>query len=272
MPTFEQTENLVKERITWFRKWTDDIPNYTHSLNVRDLLRSYWFDETVQMAWLLHDIIEDWDTTIQELAEMGYPQDVLTLVDLATHNKETEDKFQRRKDMMKRLEEANNKSARAVKLADICDNVKQCHLMPNLEKKKRFLYEKCPYFVKQGNKRFWGTEFYQEFLYRYLKQMFRLLEWEDDNKFLPNSDDNEMIYWVDDWIYYKFPNKITEKNKHEAESFDIKYAKFSDFSGKTADEIAEYCFNTNYNFWHDISESEYNSRREDLIERLKKNS
>ena len=183
MPTFERTENLVKERITWFRKWTDDIPNYTHSLNVRDLLRSHWFDETVQMAWLLHDIIEDWNTTLQELTEMWYSQEVLTLVDLATHdvtleNPTDEDKFQRRKNMMKRLEEANNKSAWAVKLADICDNVNQCHLMPNLEKKKRFLYEKCPYFVKQGNKRFWGSAFYQEFLDRYLKQMFRLLEWE----------------------------------------------------------------------------------------------
>ena len=114
---------------------------------------------------------------------MGYPQDVLTLVDLATHdvtleNPTDEDKFQRWKNMMKRLEEANNKSAWAVKLADITDNVNQCHLMPNLEKKKRFLYEKCPYFVKQGNKRFWGSAFYQEFLDRYLKQMFRLLEWE----------------------------------------------------------------------------------------------
>lgn len=50
------------------------------------MLRSYGFDETVQMAWLLHDIIEDWDTTLQELQEMWYPQDVLTLVDLATHD------------------------------------------------------------------------------------------------------------------------------------------------------------------------------------------
>ncbi len=179
MPTFERTENLVKERITWFRKWTDNIPNYTHSLNVMDLLRSHWFNETVQMAWLLHDIIEDWDTTLQELQEMWYSQEVLILVDLATHNKETEDKFQRRKDMMKRLEVANNKDARAVKLADICDNVTQCHLIPNPEKRKRFLYEKCPYFVKQWNKQFWWTDFYQEFLNRYLKQMFRLLERED---------------------------------------------------------------------------------------------
>ena len=261
MPTFERTENLVKERITWFRKWTDDIPNYTHSLNVRDLLRSYWFDETVQMAWLLHDIIEDWDTTLQELAEMGYPQEVLTLVDLATHNKETEDKFQRRKDMMKRLEEANNKNARAVKLADITDNVNQCHLMPNFEKKKRFLYEKCPYFVKQGNKRFGGSAFYQEFLDRYLKQMFGLLEWNRDDIFFDNRDDNEMIYWEDDWIYYKFPNKITEWNKHEAECFDLYNNKFLDFSRETC-----------RSFWHDISEESYNSARNKLLEKLNKNS
>ena len=184
MPTFEQAEKLVMERIKWFRKWTIDIPNYTHSFNVRDLLRSHWFDETVQMAWLLHDIIEDWDTTMKELEEMWYPQEVLTLVDLATHdvtlvNPTDEEKFQRWKNMMKRLENANNKSARAVKLADISDNVTQCHFMPNPTKRKRFLYEKCTYFVKQWNKWFGWTDFYQEFLDRYLKQMFKLLEWEE---------------------------------------------------------------------------------------------
>jgi len=31
------------------------------------------------------------------------------------------------KNMMRRLEEANNKSARAVNLADICDNINFCH-------------------------------------------------------------------------------------------------------------------------------------------------
>jgi hypothetical protein len=71
------------------------------------------------------------------------------LVDLATHNLKTKDKFQRWKDMMKKLEEACDRNARAIKLADICDNVSGCHTMPNLKKRKRFLYEKCPYFVEQ---------------------------------------------------------------------------------------------------------------------------
>ena len=184
MPTFEDAENLVKERITWFRKGTDNVPNYTHSLQVRDLLRWYWFDEIVQMAWLLHDIVEDWDTTFDELRELWYSDEVIRLVDLATHdvslkNLTDEGKFERWEAMMKRLEEANDKSAWAIKLADICDNVNSCHTMPNLEKKKRFLYKKCPYFVKQWNKRFWWTEFFQEFMNRYLKQLFRLLDWEE---------------------------------------------------------------------------------------------
>ena len=42
----------------------------------------------------------------------------------------------------------------------------------------------------------------------------------EQDKFLPNYDDNEIIYWEDDWIFYKFPNKRTEENKHEAECFD----------------------------------------------------
>ena len=91
-----------------------------------------------------------------------------------------------------------------------------------------------------------------------------------ENKFLPNLDDNEIIYWVDEGIYYKFPNKITEANKHEVESFDIHYNKFIDFSSDSVDEIVKFCFESNYNFWHEVSESEYNSRREDLVERLNK--
>ncbi len=72
-------------------------------------------------------------------------------------------------------------------------------------------------------------------------------------------------------MYYKFPNKITEKNKYEAECFDLSYNQFVDFSEKTADEIAERCFTDNRNFGHSISEENYNSAKATLLERLKKN-
>ena len=91
-------------------------------------------------------------------------------------------------------------------------------------------------------------------------------------KFLPSYDDNEIIYWEDDWICYKFPNKITENNKHEAECFDAYNNTFVDFSWKTADEIADYCFNDNYSFWREISWDTYYNARNGVLERQKQNS
>lgn len=175
-PTFEETEKLVKERILWFRKWTKDIPNYLHSFHVRDILKKNRFNETVQMAGLLHDIVEDWNTTFDELFSLWYSEEVVRLVDLATHDMEINDSFERWEWMMKRLEDACDRDAWAIKLADICDNVYLCHLMPILKKRKRFLLEKCPYFVEQGNKWFWWSEFYLEFLKRYHTQLNRLTE------------------------------------------------------------------------------------------------
>jgi hypothetical protein len=82
-----------------------------------------------------------------------------------------EEKFTRWQKMLARLMQEDNKQAWAVKLADISDNLTECHLMPKPEKKEKFLNKKCPVFVYYGNKYFWGTEFYNEFLERYYEQM-----------------------------------------------------------------------------------------------------
>ena len=83
----------------------------------------------------------------------------------------------------------------------------------------------------------------------------------DKNVFLSNRDD-EIIYWEDEWVYYKYPNKITEENKWEVECFDIKNNKFIDFSGKSANEIADYCFSNNMSFWNEIWKYVYEIARE----------
>lgn len=67
--------------------------------------------------------------------------------------------------------EENNTNAWAIKLADISDNLLECHLMPNKEKLERFLNKKYPVFIYYGNKYFGGTEFYNELLERYFKQV-----------------------------------------------------------------------------------------------------
>ena len=171
MPTIQETINLVKSNIKWFRKWTDDMPTYTHSIRVYEMLKKYWFSEVVQRAGLLHDIIEDGGFTFDDLRNFWESEEVINLVDLSSHDLAIEDSFDRWKNMLERLMKEENKDARAIKLADISDNLSECHLMPNKRKLERFLMKKCPVFVYYGNKYFAWTEFYNEFLERYYKQI-----------------------------------------------------------------------------------------------------
>jgi hypothetical protein len=108
---------------------------------------------------------------LKELRELGYSDKILYLVDLSTHNDSIDDGFERRQRMLERLIAEDNKSVWAIKLADISDNLLECHLMPNKEKLDKFLNKKCPVFIYYGNKYFGGTGFYSEFLDRYFKQM-----------------------------------------------------------------------------------------------------
>jgi len=170
MPTFTESENLVKERILWMRKWSESIPNYVHSIRVCEALKKHGFNEVIQMGWLLHDIVEDGDTSFEELKGLWYSEEVVHLVDLSSHDISCEEGLQRRKDMVRRLVSEENIDARAIKLADISDNLQECHMMQR-KSIACFLNLKCPVFVYYGNKYFWGTEFYNEFLERYFKQV-----------------------------------------------------------------------------------------------------
>lgn len=135
----ESAERLVKERIAGFRKGTTDVPNWMHSLRVRDALQKHGFSEDVIMAGLLHDIIEDGNTSLEELKEIGFSEDVIHLVDLCSHDQSIAGSEARWMTMMARLITANNPSAWAIKLADIIDNLHSCHTMP--QEKQRFMRE-----------------------------------------------------------------------------------------------------------------------------------
>ena len=171
MPTIDQSIYLVKSKILWMRKWTDDVPAYLHSLRVYDSLKKYSFDEDTYIAGLLHDIIEDGWMTLWELKQLGYSETVLHLVDLSTHDMTVEWGFEKWQKMLKRLIQEDNKNAWAIKLADISDNLLECHLMPNKDNLERFLNKKCPVFIYYGNIYFGWTEFYNEFLERYFHQI-----------------------------------------------------------------------------------------------------
>jgi len=72
-------------------------------------------DEYTTVTALLHDVVEDTDYTLNDLKEMGYPDEIIQALALLTHDDGSE-----YMDYVKRLK--NNPIARAVKLADLKHN------------------------------------------------------------------------------------------------------------------------------------------------------
>lgn len=73
--------------------------------------------EKAQLVALLHDVLEDTPTTLNDLRQLGLPEDVLTAIQLLTHDKANEpyEVYVRRLKV--------NPLARQVKLADLQDNM-----------------------------------------------------------------------------------------------------------------------------------------------------
>lgn len=173
---FEQWLHLVKENIKWKRKWSE-APLYLHSIRVCDKLFIYWYSKDVWLAWLLHDMIEDWEYTLEQLKDLWYSDRTVELVDLCSHDKTIEDSFERWEWMVKRLIEAKDKEAWAIKICDMMDNLTEVDLMSR-DKLERFLFKKAPVYVYYGNEYFWGSGMYSHFLARYHNQVCRFYWYE----------------------------------------------------------------------------------------------
>lgn len=85
-------------------------------------------------AALLHDVVEDSDYTIQDLADEGFSTSVLEALELLTH-KDGEDYF----DYVRRIK--NNEIARMVKRCDLMDN-SNLDRLKTVTDKDRKRYEK----------------------------------------------------------------------------------------------------------------------------------
>jgi|GEM_PF-921126 (p)ppGpp synthase/HD superfamily hydrolase len=126
----ELAKKLVKERIKGFRKGTTDILSSTHSIKVAKILEGDECSWDVYIAGLLHDIVEDGDTSLKELEDFGFSKRTIELVDLCSHDKTIENNDARWVKMMARLSEVNDRDAWLIKLADLLDNIRGCHTMP----------------------------------------------------------------------------------------------------------------------------------------------
>ncbi len=150
----DQAQHLIKERIHGTRKGSLE-PAYLHSVRVSQSLERLGFGADVVLAGMLHDIVEDGNTSLAELEQLGCNPHVLTLVDLSSHNmlepaSTNLEKDQRWAGMVARLEQAGNTEAWAVKLADLLDNLRGCHQLKP-ERQAVFLEIKAPTYLRLTN-------------------------------------------------------------------------------------------------------------------------
>ena len=119
---------LIQTRIPGSRKGTD-VPAWTHSEHVFETLRRYKLPEEVCLAGMLHDIVEDGETSLEELKELGFSDRTIALVSLCTHDMNMFEGDARWVRMISRLIDANDLDAWSIKLADLFDNAKSAHTM-----------------------------------------------------------------------------------------------------------------------------------------------
>jgi len=93
------------------QKGKDGSPYILHPLRIMTRMGS---DEE-RIAAVLHDVVEDSDITLDDLRTTGFPEDVLTVVKLLTHEEGIS-----YEDYVERLK--SHPIARRIKLADLEDN------------------------------------------------------------------------------------------------------------------------------------------------------
>ena len=175
---------LVSQRILGNRKNSAE-PAWQHSERVADRLERHGFPRDVILAGWLHDLIEDSDpahpVTLEDLSELGFSDRTVALVDLATHSSGTDHMqklTQRQKDqrwarMLERLEGAADADAWAVKLSDVTDNLRGCHVMP-LERQIVFYRLKAPVYLELSAELLGQTSLYAELLEEFVAGARRL--------------------------------------------------------------------------------------------------
>lgn len=100
-------------------------------------------DEEKTIVALLHDVIEDTDTTLEELKSSGFSDEIVKALELLAHNN-NEDYFT----YIKKL--SSNEIARCVKLEDLKHNLDLTRLKKIAEKdlKRQQKYQECIKFLE----------------------------------------------------------------------------------------------------------------------------
>lgn len=157
----EEAIEFMKERHEG-QKRKQGTPYYTHPLAVREMLKEKGFSETYQIVGLFHDLIEDTDTTYEEILEM-------TNLEIAEAVKlVTKENGYVMKEYMERIKK--NHMARMVKLADRIHNLSELSVTSK-EFQKRYIKETQEWFLDMAK----GTVF-EDDLNKVLEEDIKSLE------------------------------------------------------------------------------------------------
>ena len=108
-----------------YRKGKDKIEYINHPINVANKLKLYFeYDENMVAAALLHDTLEDTNTTYEELVK-EFNIDVANLVDELTSNKEEQNTLGKVNYLSIKMAQISERALN-IKLCDRLDNILDC--------------------------------------------------------------------------------------------------------------------------------------------------
>ena len=114
-----------------------DYPYITHPIMVMYFVSKYSDDENVLMAAVLHDTVEDTDTSLDEI-EHFFGKEVAHLVDILSEDKSLPKK-QRKEEYYEKLFQSQNKDIFLIKSADILYNMNDMIETIDFQGKETFL-------------------------------------------------------------------------------------------------------------------------------------
>ncbi len=133
----EKAKEYIKEKHK-NQKRKQGTPYYLHPLEVSIILKEKGLSETYQIVGLFHDLIEDTETTYEEILELT-DEEIADAVKLLT-----KEKGYVMRDYINRIK--HNEIARIVKIADRIHNLSETHLASK-KFQERYIKETEEWFI-----------------------------------------------------------------------------------------------------------------------------
>jgi (p)ppGpp synthase/HD superfamily hydrolase len=150
-------------------------PVALHSIRVASILWGFQTEETIVIAALLHDLVEDTDVAIEQI-EKKFGKDVAAIVDACTFDDGNDNYSEKIKLAKQSIDQAvtSGLGAVLVKAADFIDNSNYYSKVDNQDL-KNYLSEKYTYFMNQSEQVLKDTRVWTELVRSYNSNVKHLI-------------------------------------------------------------------------------------------------